>query len=358
MSEKIKSAWPHIVFKVCVFASLLITSIFLLITGFDTIREYHFGYKENGNIDYAVNLIDGNFFNESALASGEISYSDVIKDILATFQYGVDFTDEVSGEYYYYVAATVVAEKDDGEKVWTKNYQISDPIVNEVTNSKSIRISTMQTIDYRKFDGILRQFINEYQTKTIGALNVSLVVKGDFSTEAMNQPATLSSSIDLSMPLAKESIKISVATNTKNDGKIYTKRVNIDNDRHLFCRFAGAMLIIAIIYLAINLMHIATENRKKHIYEYSVNKIREEYDSIIVDLKTAPKIAKLHIAHVRDFDELLDVYNSIKQPINYYESKDGAHFILINGRLAWQYVIPKNRTKKTALKHRSSRRRK
>ena len=45
MSEKVKSAWPHLVFKICVFAALIINCAYLILYGLDTTREYHFGYK-------------------------------------------------------------------------------------------------------------------------------------------------------------------------------------------------------------------------------------------------------------------------------------------------------------------------
>ncbi|MBO4855493.1 hypothetical protein J5500_03780 [Candidatus Saccharibacteria bacterium] len=359
MSEKIKSAWPHVVFKVCIFTALIITSAYLIIAGFDTVREYHFGYKENGNIDYTVNLKDGNFLNETSLASGEIYYADSIDSIEALFQYGADFTDEVSGDYTYYLVATVSAEKDNGQKYWTKSVQVTDAVTKTITNSKKLRIQTKQLFYYLPYKQILQDFIDQYQAPASGMLRLSLVVRGDFTTEVMDRKATLESSIDLTSSLSDESIEFAILSNTKNDGKLYTKRVNIDSDRHRFCRFAGALLVIAVIYLAVALIHSAAENRKKHYYEYTVNKFREDFDSIIVDLKSAPKLSHLHIANVRAFDELLDVYNSVKQPINYFESKDGAHFILINGRLAWQYIVPKAKSlKRSAPKRRSSRRRK
>ena len=359
MSEKIKNAWPHIVFKVCVFAALSITSIYLIVAGFNTVREYHFGYKEHGNIEYKINLKDGNFLNEESLSSGEIYYADSIDSIDALFQYGADFTDDVTGEYSYYLVATVSAEKENGKKYWTKTIQVTDPTIKTITESKKLRIQAKNVFYYITYNKILNDFKEKYQASAIGTLKLSLVVKGNFTTNVMDREATLKSSIDLTSSLAEETVEFTVTTDTDNDGKLYTKRVNVDSDRHRFCRLAGVLLAMAVLYLAYAMIHAAAEERRKHIFEYTVDKLREDYDSLIVDLKTAPKLSKLHIAQVQNFDELLDVYNSIKQPINYYESKDGAHFILINGRLAWSYVIPNQKaTKKKAPKRRSVRRRK
>ena len=358
MSEKIKSAWPHIAFKVCVFVALIVTCCYLLIYGFSTEREYHFGFKETGDIDYVVNLRDGNFLNEKSLQSGEVYYADSIESIDAAYKYGADFTDAVTGDYTYYLYATVTATESNGDTLWSNTTQITEAVTKHISNSKKLRISTKQLVRYPEYDQIMKNFAEQYHA-TKGELKIYLSVKGDFAADIMDRPVELNSSINLSVPLTKEAVTISVATDTKNDGKIYTKKVNIDSDRHRFCRFAGALIGFALIYLTVAMIQTARAERKQHYYEYSVNRLREEYDSIIVDLKEPPKITKLHIAHVQGFDELLDVYNSIKQPINYYEAKDGAHFILINGRLAWQFVLPKEKkTKKTAPKRRVARRRK
>ena len=358
MSEKIKSAWPHIAFKVCVFVALVATCCYLLVYGYSTVREYHFGYKETGDIDYVVNLRDGNFLNEKSLRSGEVYYAESIDSIDATYKYGADFTDPVTGDYTYYLYATVAATDSKGDKLWPNSTQITEAVTKHISNSKKLRISTKQLVYYPEYNRIMQRFAEEYQATT-GELKIYLSVKGTFATNIMDRPVALDSNINLAVPLATKSVTISAVTDTKNDGKIYTRKVDIDDDQHRFCRFAGVLIAFALLYLTVSMIQAAHAERKAHYYEYSVNKLREEYDSIIVDLKTAPKVAGLHIAHVQGFDELLDVYNSIKQPINYYEAKDGAHFILINGRLAWQFVIPKEKkTRKTALKRRVARRRK
>jgi hypothetical protein len=117
------------------------------------------------------------------------------------------------------------------------------------------------------------------------------------------------------------------------------------------------LVVVSIIYLVVCQIRFANRDRKEHAYEYHVEKLREDYDSLIVDLKKAPAVGKLHLVEVMEFDELLDVYNSVKQPINYFEAKDGAHFILINDRLAWEYVIRKPRANRVVTKRTTTHRR-
>lgn len=363
MSEKIKSAWPRIVFKTCVFAALSFAAAHLLITGFNTTSEQYFGYKEKGNIDYVVNLKSGNFLNEESLASGEIYYADTIDSVDTNYKYSADFTHPVTGEYSYYFVAKVTAERGMGEQVWSKTTQLTEKTTKKINNSKKLSIDAKQPIYYQDYNKVLQDFIDNYSAPSTGKLIVQLVVEGKFDTEIMDRAATLKSTIDLTMPLAQESIKFTVSADTDNNGKIYTKKVDIDNDSRRFSRFAGMLVVVSIIYLIVCQIRADYIERKKHAYEYTVKKLRDDYDNLIVDLTKAPAVGKLHLVEVMEFDELLDVRNSVKQPINYFEAKDGAHFILINDRLAWEYVVRKPRNRrpvaaKTATHHRRSIRRK
>ena len=361
MSEKIKSAWPRVVFKACIFVALSIAAAHLLITGFNTTTEEYFGYKEKGDIDYVVNLKSGNFLNEETITSGETYFADTIASIDTNYKYSANFTNAVTGEYSYYFVAKVKAERGMGDQVWSNTTQLTDKVTKELKNSKKLVIDAKQSVDYPEYNRILQDFIDHYHAPSTGKLIIELVVEGEFETAVMDRKATLASSIDLTMPLAQDSVEFTVSTNTDNDGKIYTRKVDIDDDNHRFSRFAGMLVVVSIVYLAVCQIRLIYKERKEHEYEYYVKKIRDDYDNLIVDLKKAPAVGKLHLVEVQEFDELLDVYNSIKQPINYFEAKDGAHFILINGTLAWQYVVRKPRTriiKRTTTSRRRSVRRK
>ncbi len=357
MPEKIKSAIPRLVFKASVFVVFTITSAFLILSGFDTVRELHFGYKEQGNIDYAVSLKGDNFLGENTAAAGETYYSDLIENINAKFKYGADFTEAVSGKYNYQFVATVRAQKDNGDDFWTKSYDITEPSAHELKDSRKLRINATQVINYQKYNQILRDFSEEYQQAATGTLQVSMIINGEFQAEIMDKPATLDSAINFEIPLARDSVNVTVKTNTDNNGKIYTKKISIDDDNHRFSRITGMFLAGATVYLVICQALALRRDRNAHRFEYTVTKLRDEYDDIIVDIKGAPKIKGLNVTTVQAFDELLDVYNSVKMPINYYEAKDGAHFILISGKLAWQYVMKESDfIEKPASKRRAARR--
>ena len=60
-----------------------------------------------------------------------------------------------------------------------------------------------------------------------------------------------------------------------------------------------------------------------------LDKILKNYDSIIANIKNLPDISSYKTIEVDKFEELLDVYNEVRMPINYYQEKTGKESIFI-----------------------------
>ena len=45
------------------------------------------------------------------------------------------------------------------------------------------------------------------------------------------------------------------------------------------------------------------------------------------------------------FEELLDVYNEVRMPINFCQDEDKSTFIIINDSIVWIYVLRKDTMK-------------
>ena len=58
--------------------------------------------------------------------------------------------------------------------------------------------------------------------------------------------------------------------------------------------------------------------RRRSIYDQYVNRLLKEYDRLIVVTKTLIDFRKYNIIKVPEFEELLDVRDNLKVPINYY----------------------------------------
>ena len=79
----------------------------------------------------------------------------------------------------------------------------------------------------------------------------------------------------------------------------------------------------------------------KYDYKAQLNKILSEYDDIIVNIKKFYNRKKYNLIYVDTFSELLDVYNSVGNPISFREVKKNkeALFIILDEDNAWVYRL-------------------
>ena len=80
-----------------------------------------------------------------------------------------------------------------------------------------------------------------------------------------------------------------------------------------------------------------------------LRKILNNHDSIIVnaDFASLPNTDDYDVIKVTSFDELLDVYNEVRMPINYYQNKSiESIFMIINDGVIWEYRLKKEEVEK------------
>ena len=79
-------------------------------------------------------------------------------------------------------------------------------------------------------------------------------------------------------------------------------------------------------------------NRQNHLYASTLKKYVDSHDSIIANVENLPDITDLNTVRVSSFEELIDVYNEVRMPINYCRiNKKRAVFIIIKDKMAWKY---------------------
>ena len=58
--------------------------------------------------------------------------------------------------------------------------------------------------------------------------------------------------------------------------------------------------------------------KRTTLYDKYVNKLLKDYDRLIIEINTNIDFSKYNVIEVNRFNELLDVRDNIKMPINYY----------------------------------------
>ena len=204
-------------------------------------------------------------------------------------------------------------------------------------------------IDYSKYNRILNEFKKEYSMQTDGELKVSLIVESNVSGKEYKKEIDLSSEESISIPLLLHTVDISIEKSVDSE----TKTLSYEDDssktvNNTFIAIGSIVSLISVFLLLFLIIQVIIKN-KKNAYRTLLRKILNNHDSIIVnaDFASLPNTDDYDVIKVTSFDELLDVYNEVRMPINYYQNKSiESIFMIINDGVIWEYRLKKEEVEK------------
>ena len=116
-TQKINITKYVIICAICIF--FFVVGIFITIKGFNDFEIKKLSYTQNCDLDYKVYLKPNAYFDTNVLGKDKTYITTLIDNIEAFYNYRVTFSETLSGEYSYYVTATMKAEKE-MKTYWTK----------------------------------------------------------------------------------------------------------------------------------------------------------------------------------------------------------------------------------------------
>lgn len=326
---------------------IVTTIIFLVVglisyfIGFNSYEDIKYSYTEDNSIDYLVYLKENNFFDEKYLGKDKTYITTLIDFLHLDYNYNVNFTESVNGALEYYLKATITAEKTNNQlgNYWEKSYDLSDKKTKQIVNQKNVNINEIINIDYQKYNELLTSFIDTYKLTSDGYLKIALVVKGN---PIINDSDTIdiNSEISIKIPLSKIAVEATVNANSNNQTREITKKVQINDLGHSFFKVLFIFDLFLFVYFMFRHITYIVHNKKIDSYNDNVNKIINDYSSIMVKVKKID-LGKINTVKVSTFDDLLVVYNDIRTPVNFIQDDKESRFVIIFENMAWEYIINK-----------------
>lgn len=342
MTTQIRYDYSKRILMMILIFTCAVFGVFLCVLGFSPASGSDLTQKTNNSVDYSVKLKKNDYFEKDILPAGGKYISNLIDHFDINYKFDTKFSQPVSGVYSYKIVATISADENKNKgssSYWSRDYELYESDAREIEAVDRISFSHDMQIGYDKYNIILRGFKEQYALSAVGKMKISLVVTGNVNSKIFKSKVPIRSEMSLSVPLTQQALEVSVDTDAKNNEKILASTPKIDETVLLACRVIGLALIAAAILSGIASHYVGRIKEASTEYEINVGKLLSSYDSIIVNLKSAPNVSGLKVSEVDDFDELLDVYNSVHMPINYYSYKNSSTFIIIDDGMAWKFVV-------------------
>ena len=333
---------------------ITIVSIFAILLALTSIKKgqtQYVKYKENSNIDYKVYLRENDFFRQKYLDKNSEYIASLIDYINADFNYnialdekGIDFT------YTRRVDAIVEVYDQNGKKPL---YKITEELLSDKSeksnNKTSVNIAESVKIDYNHYNNLISEFKERYG---LGNVNSTLIVRMHVSVKGdcndLSETPDTETDISLNIPLTTKTMSIEMESDLVegSDGLLVCKR----SEPVIIWWIGTAFLIIIDIVLAASLFLFIVRNRTaKDIYKRELKRILNNYHSFIQKINNDFKLTGYQVLKVDTFTDMLEIRDTIQQPILMVESKqkNGVHFIIpSNTKILYTYSLKEEEIRK------------
>ena len=326
---------------ICIILILFAIFLSFIILYIDYNKVEYVKYSEKGNIEYKVYLKENDFFENDYLEENNQYISTLIDDIQSNFKYNLSLEEEnVTYKYTYKIVANVKVT----DKATKRNLYNKDEILvaekEEITKEKSIDINEDVTIDYNKYNDLMKSFINIYEVGNIESnLTVSMYVDVVGSCENFQNDSKNESVMTLTIPLTTSTMAIDI----KNDLIDTNNNVIICQEKSKINLVFLALAIVSFITDALVAADFVSYVRKtrsaKTKYEKEIKKILNNYRQYIQKVDNTVKFENYQEINVSTFTDLLEIRDTVQEPILMIEEKKITKFIIPTNNIVYTYIV-------------------
>lgn len=303
--------------------TLLSLTLIFIFSSLNTNNASYLTYSENSNVDYKVYLKANNFYEEEYLNKDKVYVASLIDKINVNFNYNFASEKALNALFKYNIMAKIlITDANEQNTYYEKEYILLEEKTSPINSQNSNTINETINIDYNNYNKIANNFKNSYslnaKSKLIIYFNINTELFDKNDQTISNKPGNMY----LEIPLSEKSVEIKLNSNNINtENKITLRKNNKKLINFIFILMSIATLIllgIALLKLIKLTKHLFISD---NVYDNYINKLLNEYDRLVIKTNTPPvknNKDKENIIIVESFEELLDVRDSLKQPIMYY----------------------------------------
>ena len=303
-------------------------------------KEDHINYTETADLNYSVNLVENEFYENNYLKEGTDVIASLIKDIDVEFKYNLELDEEIEYIYSYKILAEIEVK----EKSKTNLLYETEEIIKKQQQegkTKKVIISEKINLDYNEYNNQINRLIEAYKLANTSSeihLNMYLDVKNKNTGERINKENKVMS---LQVPLTTKTIEITLNENVKDSRGQITIQENEYEYTKIFLPIGILLLISGLIVLGYLIKYILKTRSAEKMYDDELKKIMFDYKSYIQKINNNVDRKDYKIIRINTFQELIEMKEDLQSPILMYIEEDlnKTSFMILNGNLLFEYVL-------------------
>lgn len=310
-------------------------------------QEKYVTYDETSDIDYKVQLKENQFFSDNYLGDNKQYVASLIEKIIADFQYKISMDEEnIQYKYSYWIEANVDVKEVGTEKSLYNNSEIIKEKQTRTSTNRDVTISENVNIDYNYYNSLISNFINIYHLDdTISNLTINMHINVVGNCEEKSNIENKESVISLVIPLTTKTVGIDISDNLiDNQNSVLLCDTN-DKNAGIFMALGSIFLLLDIGLIGYVLYYNFKTRTAENVYEKELKKILNNYGSYIQKVEGKLIFDNCQVIKIDDFTDMLEIYDTIKQPILMKEYPDQIEAVFIipsNTNIIYMYKMSMN----------------
>ena len=335
--------------KRTIIAFMLFVFMFILLFCFyNKSKNKDISYRENGRVDYTVDLSENEFFENNTLASNNQYISSLIDTINIKFKYNIKMEQDFTNYSYRYriEANTNVTDKTTKNNIYDFNTVLKEEEIVKAEENK-FAIDSSVAIDYKKYDTLIKKLVSTYN---LDNADCKIAVKLFVDLLDKDNNVKNGTTMVVNIPLNVKTVNIDVENNAESD----EAKIFIAGDKNENAWYLMALAIILLIINMDNIRKIITDLKRscpqELVYDMKLREILKKYRPYIQKVNSEFDINKYSLMRLDSFNDLLEIREMTQNPILMLENEDGTHiFFFITTLTEILYVYELNRNDVKAL---------
>lgn len=332
----------RLLINIFLLAVSILLFIYSIVMSFSITKNEVITYTEKSDIDYKVYLKQNEFYETPYLKKGMVYIANLIDKIQINYNYNfvvsknseIDVTNKI-------VAKLIIASQSNSNIFYEKEYDLTPEAIDTMNNTNTYTLSKDIDIDYAYYNNLANKFKSNYAVNTTSYLEVYLKVTEN-SKETNSYILRNNSKTILTIPLSEQEINIGLNNQNINDEKqiVQESKFLVKDFRFIILAIISIILVVIETIKLVKKLIFISKKRTSN-YDKFIKRILRGYDRIIVNVETVPNLNKYNIIKVANIQELIDVRDNVKEPINYYivEEHQEAKFFVINNDDLYLYIV-------------------
>ena len=317
------------------FIVLIGLSFLFLVKSLNVSEEKVLTYQEVGSLDYKVYLKENQFYETPYLGKNMIYIASLIKNINVDLDYRF-IIDNVSDMDFSYdiVGNLIISTAQGSSRLYEKEYVLKSSKLEAKEDTTIYNITDSFSIDYDYYNNLANSFKSTFGVDATSELQVYVRINKKINNEEFAVNLNDTKQMQLSIPLSQKTLDIKI-----NDTGINSTNRAVNESEtsvgNVVCGIISLILFVgsvAAILKTLELLFLLIPKNSK--YDKYIKKLINEYDRLIVETPTEPRLENKEIIVIKRFEELLDARDNLKRPIMYHN--------LINHQKSYFYIEKEN----------------